>query len=142
MSDTRSEVQRLAVECIDMLQERAGGALNYSSQSLEVVEEILAEACNYFSDLPQGQITEIVQRVGCYILDVAYRQFGGQFFWHDEYDQPILIVGEPESHIALVTWSKVHGRIAGDAGHNIPFFYAGFSDRVASSKPGTRATYV
>jgi hypothetical protein len=75
-------------------------------------------------------------------LDVAYRQFGGQFFWHNEYDQPILVVGEPEKHIGLVTWSKVHGRIAGDAGDNIPFFYTGFSDRVASSAPGTRAIYV
>ncbi len=142
MSDTRSEVQRLAVEGVEMLQERAGGALDYTVQSLEMVEEILAEASDYFSDLPQEQVTAIVQRIGCYILDVAYREFGGQFFWHDEYDQPILVVGEPEKHIALVTWGKVHGRIAGDAGDNIPFFYGGFSDRVAGSEPGTRAVYV
>ncbi|MBB3804749.1 hypothetical protein FHT03_000247 [Xanthomonas arboricola] len=142
MNETRREVQRLAVEGVEMLQERAGGALDYSVQSLEIIEEILAEAYDYFSDLPQGQVKAIVQRVGCYILDVAYRQFGGQFFWHDEYDQPILVVGEPEKHIALVTWGKVHGRIAGDAGDNIPFFYAGFSDRVANSKSGTREVYV
>lgn len=132
----------MAMEGVEMLQERAGGALDYTAQSLEMVEEILAEASEYFSDLPQEQATAIVQRVGCYILDVAYRQFGGQFFWHGEYDQPILVVGEPEKHIALVTWGKVHGRIAGDSGDNIPFFYAGFSDCVASSKPGTRAVYV
>lgn len=141
MSDTRSEVQRLAIDGVEMLQDRAGGALDFTAQSLETVEEILTEASDHFSDLPHEQVTAIVQRVGCYILDVAYRQFGGQFFWHGEYDQPILVVGDSERQIALVTWGKVHGRISGDASDNIPFFYAGFSDCVASSKPGTRVVY-
>lgn len=114
MIDTRSEVQRLATGAIEMLQERAGGGLDYTTQSLSIVEEILAEAADYFSELPEGQVTAIVQRVGCYILEVAHRQFGGEFFWHNDLDQPVLVVGEPKKHIALATWGKVCGRLSGD----------------------------
>ncbi len=141
MSDIKSEVHRLALSGVDMLQDRAGGGLDFTAKSLSAVEEILSEASEFFSELPQEQVTAIVQRVGCYILEVAHRQFGGEFFWHNELDQPVLVVGEPEKHIALVTWDKVHGRLSGDPGDNIPFFYDGFSEQVASSSAGTRALY-
>jgi hypothetical protein len=79
VNDMESEVKRLAAESVEMLQERAGGVLDYTVRNLDMVEEILAEAADYFSELPQEQGTSIVQRVGCYVLDVAHRQFGGRF---------------------------------------------------------------
>jgi hypothetical protein len=102
----------------------------------------LAEAAEYFSELPENQIRTLVQQVGCYILEVAHRQFGGEFFWHEQLDQPILVVGEPERHISMVTWTKVRGRLAGDPADNIPFFYEGFANRATSAPAGTHALLV
>jgi hypothetical protein len=42
----------------------------------------------------------------------------------------------------MVTFDKVRGRLSGDLGDNIPFFYEGFSERVRNATPGTSALYV
>jgi hypothetical protein len=141
MSDTALEVTRLAIRCLDTLQERANGLLDFSVGSLTIIEEILAEASKFYAELPESQIQTIVQEVGCYILAVGQKQFGGNYFWHDERAQPILVTGEPEKHIAMMTWEKVHGRLSGDIGDNIPFFYDGFAERVATATVGTKAIY-
>jgi len=142
MNEIESEVLRMAASGVLALQQRSGGSLDYSERSLAMVEEILAEASGYFAELPEEHIRTVTQQVGCYILAVAHRQFGGEFFWHDDLEQPVLVVGEPEKHIAIVTWRKVRGRLSGDAGNNIPFFYSGFAERVASAPAGTNALYI
>ncbi|MFC0682546.1 hypothetical protein ACFFGH_32345 [Lysobacter korlensis] len=141
-SDVQTEVGRLADEAIGMLQDRAEGLLDFSPASLHVVEEILEEASRFRDELPEAQITAITQRVGCYILEIAHRQFGGQFFWHQDLGAPILVTGEPKKHVALATWAKVRSRIAGDLGDNLPFFYEGFAARAATAPAGTHALYV
>ena len=141
-NDLQSEVQRMADLALDNLQERAGGALDYSPESLDVVEEILAEASQHFSEMPDEQIRGLVQQVGCYILEVAYKKFGGQYLWHDDQDAPVLVVGEPDKHVAIVTWGKVNGRLAGDPGDNIAYFFEGFAERAALAPAGTKALYV
>ena len=75
-------------------------------------------------------------------LEVARREFGGDYFWSDEKIQPVLVVGEPDFHVALMTWNKVRGRMSGDPADNIPFVYTGFKDRVRRGEPGTDALYV
>ena len=142
MSDIAAEVARMAASCVHTLGERAGNSLDYSRSSLAIIEDILSEASEFYSELEEGQIRTIVQEVGCYILAVAHRQFGGVFFWHDERDQPVLVVGEPEKHVAILAWDKVKGRLSGDAGDNIPFFYDGFAQRAATSPAGTKALYI
>ena len=54
----------------------------------------------------------------------------------------MLVVGEPKFHVALMAFDKVRGRLAGDKGDNIPFFYEGFAARVKSAVPGTKVLYV
>ena len=101
-----------------------------------------AEASEFYSDLPETQIQTIVQEVGCYILAVGHRQYGGVFFWHDQQNQPVLVVGEPEKHIAILTWGKVQGRLSGNAEDNIPFFFDGFAKSASNAPVGTRTMYV
>jgi hypothetical protein len=48
----------------------------------------------------------------------------------------------PQFHVAIITFDKVRGRLGGDKADNIQFFYQGFSERVRSAKPGTKALYV
>jgi len=52
------------------------------------------------------------------------------------------VVGEPEFHVAMITWDKVKGRLSGDTADNVPFFFEGFARRAQNAEAGTRALYV
>jgi hypothetical protein len=142
MSDIAGEVERMASEAVLMCEDRAAGALDYSRQSLEVVEEMLDEAAAYVADMDAKSLDKLVQYLGCYIFEVARRAHGGKFYWHEERNQPVLAVGEPSFRIALLTWDRVRQRLSGDPADNIPFFYAGFDERVSRAVPGDDALYV
>jgi hypothetical protein len=132
----------MAEETVELFEDSEGIQLDYSQESLEAVEELLEDAVEYYPELSPDAARRTMQLFGCYILEVARREFGGGYLWFEERDQPVLVVGEPESHVALMTWDKVHGRLSGDAADSIPFFYAGFAERVRSAPPGTRVLYV
>ncbi|HEY1170535.1 MAG TPA: hypothetical protein VGH19_04125 [Verrucomicrobiae bacterium] len=140
MSDFKNEAARLAAKAVTMLKERPGGQLDYSEASLQSVEDALSECAE--CDIPERMKKQLVQEFGCYILEVARKKFGGDYQWHEQRDQPVLVVGEPACHIAIMTWDKVRSRLDGDEADNIPFFYAGFSEKVRNAAPGTRTLYV
>ena len=135
-----NQVQINAASAVQQFQERAGGRLDYSSASLQAVEEMLAEA----SDYPINVETKgaLIELLGCYILEVGFREFGGKWSWHEERQQPLLVVGEPVFHVAMLAFDRVRGRLAGDAGDNIPFFYSGFAERARQAEPGSRVLFV
>lgn len=135
-----NQVQANAASAVEQLQGRAGGKLDYSPASLSIVEEMLAEASG--QSLKPDARDALIELIGCYILEVGFREHGGKFGWFEEGKQPVLVVGEPAFHVAMIAFEKVRGRLSGDVGDNIPFFYQGFSDRAHEAKPGTRALYV
>jgi hypothetical protein len=136
------EVTAAADRAVGSLQGRAGGRLDFSIESLAVVDDMLVEVSAYVADLDEAVVTGLVQQLGCYVLEVARRAFGGTYFWHDDGEQPILVVGEPEAHVALMTWSKVVGRLTGDEGDDIVFFFDGFAARAAQPEPGTDVLFL
>jgi hypothetical protein len=142
MDELSKDIGRSAQNAVIMCESRDGGRLDYSEASLDVVEEMLAETSDWVAELTPGQLSTIVQGFGCYVLEVGRREFGGRYQWHEERDQPVLVVGEPAFRVAMLTWDKVRGRIGGDAGDHIPFFYAGFAERARHAAPGTDALYV
>ena len=142
MDEHPDEIARCAENAVAMCKGRSGRELDYSEARLEVFEDMLAEAAQWGSDMTREQITTLVQDFGCYVLEVGRRQFGGRFLWHDGRDQPVLVVGEPTFRVAIIAWDKVRGRLGGDEGDNIPFFYAGFAERARQAVPGTDALYV
>lgn len=71
------EVERLAAKALTDFNDRAEGRLDFSEASLQIVEEMLAEAALYRQDLGGDVIEGLVTRFGCYILEVGRRQFGG-----------------------------------------------------------------
>ena len=141
MNDLASDVASAAEKAVTLSLTRLE-PLDYSESSLTIVEEMLAEASMYAAQLDEDHIHALIQQFGSYILEVGRRRFGGSYLWHDQNEQPVLVVGEPSFHVAMITWDKVKGRLSGDIGDNIPFFYAGFAERVVAAKPGTRALYV
>jgi hypothetical protein len=142
MNAIQEEVTSAAERAITSLQARAGGRLDYSVASLAAVDEMLVEASAYVADLDETVVTGLVQQLGCYVLEVGRRAYGGEYFWHDEGEQPILVVGEPAAHVALMTWSKVVGRLTGDAGDDIVYFFDGFAEKAATPEPGANVLFL
>ena len=139
MSDgLTDEVQRVAAGVVATRPDR----LDYSEASLAVVEEMLAEAADFVAELSEDQVVNIARQFGCYVLEVGRRAHGGRYVWHEGRAAPVLLVGEPDFHVALLTWDKTRGRLSGDEADNIPFFYAGFAGRVRSAAPGVDVLYV
>lgn len=139
MTTVLQEVVHTAKQAVHTFHDRSGGGLDFSESSLSIVEEMLAEASDYISEMPPSKISTLVQLLGCYVLEVARTAYGGEYAWLDEARGPVLIVGEPSTHIAIATWAKVRGRLSGDHADNIPFFYQGFAE-IASVLPAGRRT--
>ncbi|MCK9688078.1 hypothetical protein [Scleromatobacter humisilvae] len=142
MNAILDEVTSAAGRAVASLQSRAGGRLDFSVASLAAVDEMLVEVSAYVADLDEAVVTGLVQQLGCYVLEVGRRAFGGEYFWHEEGEQPILVVGEPAAHVALMTWSKVVGRLTGDEGDDIVFFFNGFADKAADPEPGSNVLFL
>ncbi len=142
MNAIQDEVTAAAERAVTSLQARAGGRLDYSIGSLAAVDEMLAEVSAYVADLDETVVTGLVQQLGCYVLEVGRRAYGGEYFWHDEGEQPILVVGEPAAHVALMTWSKVVGRLTGDVGDDIVYFFNGFADKAAQPEAGSNVLFL
>jgi hypothetical protein len=142
MNAIQEEVATAAERAVASLQARAGGRLDYSVASLAAVDEMLAEVSAYVAELDETVVTGLVQQLGCYVLEVGRRAYGGEYFWHDEGEQPILVVGEPAAHVALMTWSKVVGRLTGDLGDDIVFFFDGFAAKAAAPEPGANVLFL
>ena len=142
MNAILEEVTAAAERAVASLQARAGGRLDFSIASLAAVDEMLVEVSGYVADLDEAVVTGLVQQLGCYVLEVGRKAFGGEYFWHDEGEQPILVVGEPAAHVALMTWSKVVGRLTGDVEDNIPFFFNGFAAKAATPEPGSSVLFL
>ena len=140
-NEVQGNVVATADKAVALLQERAGGRLDYSAASLAVVDELLAEAAAYAGELPEASVVGLMQQLGCYALEVGRRAFGGTYYWHEEAEQPVLVAGEPDAHVGLMTWSKAMGRLAGDEGDNLAFLFAGFAQRVLAAQPGDEVLF-
>lgn len=141
VNEVQGNVAATADKAVALLQERAGGRLDYSAASLAVVDELLAEAAGYAGELPEASVVGLMQQLGCYALEVGRRAFGGTYYWHEEAEQPVLVAGEPAAHVGLMTWSKAMGRLAGDEGDSLAFLFAGFAARAGAPKAGDEVLF-
>lgn len=142
MTTLAEDIRSSAEKAAKAFERRSGGNLDYTEASLKLIEEMLEEAADFTPDMSPEIIQNLVENFGCYILEVGRNEFGGAYRWHEGRDQPVLVVGEPGFHVAMITWDKVRGRLNGDEADNIPFFYAGFAKRAREAEPGSHVLYV
>ncbi|MBI0060536.1 MULTISPECIES: hypothetical protein [Gilliamella] len=116
--------------------------LDYSEKSITVVEMIIGEMADKSFGLPEEQLNMISQEYGCYLLLTAHKLYGGQFFWNQEFEQPMLICCEPDATIALLTWNKVKGRLLGDKTDHIAYFLDEFGKATFQPEKGTQRVYL
>ena len=94
MASLMDDIMETARNFTANMQENAGLTLDYSAGSLREVDELL-EAFRQ-EDLDEEALFNISSMVGCYVFETARRCHGGEYFWIEEEQQPILAAGLPE----------------------------------------------
>lgn len=135
------EVLKCAERVVQMSRDRSRRVLDYSDASIDLAEEMLAEAAAHASRMSEAQRRRLSQDIGCYVLEAARRNHGGRYVWADDRNEPSLLSGEPHFAITLFCWDRVYGRLLDDEAR-IPPFYAAYVDRVRQAKPGERAVLI
>lgn len=141
MTKLASEIARLAEVAVAMSLGRSGPVLDYSEDTLSVLEAMACEASPHVQEMTDNQRQGLVQALGCYLLEVARRSYGGSYQWYHQRNQPVLVFGEPAFHMALLAWGKVKGRLSGDPADDLVCHYNGFAERAADPKPGERVLF-
>lgn len=117
------------------------GHFDFSIQSLRKLDDILEELCDY--KLDNDALNSVSSMAGSYIFEVARRNYGGQYYWVQDRDQPVLVTGEPDYSISIFAFDKVKGRIQNGKEDEIPFYFDGYIEAVTKGKKtGYRATIV
>ena len=110
--------------------------LDFSVKSLEVVDRALADASDFFDEMNDDHKQNVISTAGSYVFEVARRNFGGRYFWYDKLNQPIFVTGQPEFEVSLLAFEKVKGRLVNGKEDNIPFYFAGYVERVKNKESG------
>lgn len=110
--------------------------LDFSVKSLTIVDNILEEASDFYGEMSDEQKQNLISTVGSYVFEVARRNFGGKYFWYDQLNQPILVTGQPDFEASILVFEKVKGRLENGAEDNIPFYFAGYVEKVKSKQSG------
>jgi hypothetical protein len=131
-----------AQSCIEHFENKYGNRLDFSVKSLELIDNILDEASDFYEEMKEAQKKWLISSVGSYIFEVARRNYGGRYYWYDQGNQPIFVTGQPRFEISIIVFDKVRGRLENGIEDNIPFFFKGYSERVENAKNGDSATIV
>ena len=110
------------------------GSFDYSVESLKVVDQLLEELSSYEPD--EDGICNLASMVGCYIFETARKNYGGEYYWIEKEQQPVLIAGLPDLQISIRAWEKVKGRLINGKEDDIPFYIAGYKEHVEHGKKG------
>lgn len=108
--------------------------LDYTVESLQLVDEALEEASDHYDEMSEERQKTLIGSAGSYIFEVARRNFGGKYYWYDKFNQPILVTGQPEFEVSILAYEKVKGRLENGKEDNIPFYFAGYVERVKERK--------
>jgi len=124
-------VSQRAAEFVDGV---PSAALDYSEESLGRVTAVLLGMAEMF---PDGQFpAPLVEDASSYVLEVARREFGGVFKYHEPTQQLVLVTGMPDYEVSTTGKTKVVGLLSGDQADDLAFHYAGFAQRARLAKPG------
>ncbi len=115
--------------------ERYSG-LDFSVKSLDVIDNALEEASDFYDEMNDDQKNNVINSIGSYVFEVARRNYGGKYFWYNKLNQPILVTGQPDFEVSILAFEKVKGRLVNGKEDNIPFYFAGYIERVINKQSG------
>jgi len=109
------------------------GNFDYSFESLKAVDTLLEEMSDFIFD-DEDALYNASTMIGSYVFEVARRNYGGEYFWISDEEQPIMEAGQPDYAVSIKAWEKVRGRLENGEEDNIPFYIAGFKEHVEKGK--------
>ncbi|MDR2953505.1 MAG: hypothetical protein LBV43_00290 [Prevotella sp.] len=109
-------------------------SLNFTIESLEDIDKIIEDNTDHYNSSGNETKQKMIISIGAYIFEVARLNFGGQYYWYDRLDQPILVTGQPEFEMSLLAYEKTKGRFENGIEDNIPFFFDGFVQGVKNKQ--------
>lgn len=108
------------------------GNFDYSVESLKAVDVILEELGDYVFE--EDTLHSASSMAGCYIFEVARRNYGGEYYWVKEKGQPLLITGKPDYSVSIYAFEKARGRIENGEEDSIQFYFDGYIEAVEKGK--------
>lgn len=111
--------------------------LDYSQQSLTVLDRLLVSFREIWNDMSDDDKTEVLTNISSYMLWVAKTQYNGNFYWSEKHAQPVLVIGEPDYRVAFMPQAEVKNSIEQDNAHPLAGFYRKISDELQKATPQT-----
>ena len=138
------DIQNTANNFVQNMQQYFDTLLDYSVESLEEIDEMLGGLGKRRDELKEEAFFDLYSMTGCYVFEVARRNYGGEYFWIPEEQQPGLAAGHPDFLVVIKAWEKVKGRLIKGEEDNIPFYIAGYKEHIeiGKTKPGYHVTIV
>lgn len=128
-----------AERIVEAYNEALGGTLDFSVNSLKVLDELLEQFHQNKDEIDEEMLSDLIGQAGAYIFEVARRNFGGKYYWYEQLNQPILVTGQPKFEISIIAFDKVKMRLENGKEENIPFYFNGYEERVKKGIEGDRA---
>ena len=121
---------------------KARGSFDFSIESLKPVDDLLGEVSDFIDE--EDALYNIYTMVGSYIFETVRRNYGGNYYWLQKEEQPMLVIGEPDYSVAFMAWEKAKGRILKGSEDNIPFYIDGVIQQIERGKqqPGLRVQVI
>lgn len=139
MGKLQENIVTTANNFVSRMQESGFDEFDFSIKSLEEVDEFLDSFEG--QNLNEDVLYNVSSMAGCYIFETARQNYGGEYYWLEDEQQPILIAGEPDFSVSIRAWQKVKGRILNGTEDNIPFYIAGYKEHIEKGKQ-TKGYYV
>ncbi len=130
MSDLFTDIINTADSFTENFKDRNN--FDYSIESLLAVNELLDEMCDYIVD--EDILYNAYTMIGSYVFEVARKNYGGQYYWIREEEQPVLIAGEPEFSVSIKAWDKVRMYIENGSDENLQFYLDGYREHIEKGK--------
>ena len=144
MRDLTEDVVNTAHNFVQNMQQYFDTPLDYSIESLEEIDEMLDGLGARRTEMTEDAFFDLYSMTGCYVFETARRNYGGQYFWIQEEQQPGLAAGHPDLRGVIKVWEKVIGRLSQGEEDNIPYYIAGYKEHIeiGKTKPGYHVTIV
>lgn len=76
----------------------------------QLMDDLLDEVSDFVFD--DDMLYSIYTMAGSYVFEVARKNYGGEYYWIQEEEQPILVAGEPDFFVKIKAWEKVRKRMS------------------------------
>lgn len=114
--------------CVRMFAEEWDVQLDFSPASIAALDSLAGEFHRRGEPLPEpvGALS------AWYLAEVVRKEFGGEYFGTDEAPGAVLVVGGPETGVAVHAYEKVFSRARNGEEDDLRFFHDGISGNLGT----------